>query len=277
MDFTLPARTPSNEFGQPLASIMGARLRQVLFIVRVGDGARLCLDSVGIGAQWSGLVELSKSGTDEVDVSIGPMLPGEGAGIYGGAPSYAKLRGLVCVRLDGRVALIGPTAVANPGPCRVVFGADLPGSSACTRYFQGRIDSIMPLGLRDVSLGARRPRDSLRSLAPARRLAGLRRPLHLDLEFSMGRAGDCQPLLTTGVAGRGDIVFVRQRECSGVGRTYAWTIGGAALTVSEPFAMATGTRHLLIDYSPSPCARRHPRILRGRDGQRHGDDPGETR
>ncbi len=119
----------------------------------------------------------------------------------------------------------------------------------------------MPLGLRDVSLGAAAAPGLMRSLARPG-WGGYTGPLHLDLEFSMGRAGDCQPLLTTGVAGRGDIVFVRY-ENEGVGRICVdhW---GAALTVSEPFAMATGTRHLLTISLGSMCPAASA-DLRGRD------------
>ena len=240
--FVLPPPAPGPSEGQPLLSVAGPRLRQVLYAVRDGDRVRLAIDTMGTGGTWSEPMALSPSGTQEVDISLGALLPAAGAPIYGGAPSFAAMRVTNYVSLNHRRALFTQAPAAGGEPCSAVFAANVLGSTACVPFFKGEMVSIQPLELRDIPAG---------SLASAEFMAHLGRPgwngftgaLRLELSFGPGRPGEGQPILSSGATGRGDIVFVRYET---LGRAEIcvdhW---GAPLLISEPFSLVPGAPHAL--------------------------------
>jgi len=243
MRFVLPERSTGPEEGQPLASVVGPNVRQVLFVVRVGGKARIGFDAVGMGALWSDPVDLSPSGTDEVEISIGTLLPDIGAPVYGHAPNFVGMRKMVYVTFNQNLALFAAMPFKNTGPSRVVFGANIPGSSACAPFFEGEITAIEAIGLRDIPVGRAGASESMARLARAG-WDGYTGPIRIDVRFAEGRPGDCQPILTTGVTGEGDIVFVRY-EADGKARICVdhW---GTPLTTSEPFPLDPGATHALV-------------------------------
>jgi hypothetical protein len=214
----------------------------VLFVVRQGGKARIGFDTIGKGAVWSDPVNLSPSGIDEADISVGTLLPGVGAPVFGQAPNFIGMRKMVYVTLNGGLALFAAIPFKSEGPCMAVFGMNIPGSSACAPYFKGEITSIRAIGLRDIPVGKAAASDSMLKLERVG-WKGYTGPLALNVRFSEGRPGDTQPLMTTGVTGEGDIVLVRY-EAAGKARICVdhW---GAPLMESAPFILAPGSGHVL--------------------------------
>jgi hypothetical protein len=242
MRFIMPAPSAGPQEGQPLASIVGPNVHQVLFIVREGGKARVGFDTVGKWAVWSEPVDLSPSGMDEADISIGTLLPDIGAPVFGRAPNFVGMRNMVYMTLNRGLVLFAAIPFQSDGPCRAIFGANIPGSSACAPFFSGEITSIEAIGLRDIPVGKAAASESMSKLErPGWK--GYTGPLLFDVRFAEGRPGETQPILTTGLTGEGDIVFVRY-EAGGAARICVdhW---GAPLTASDPFVLAPGTRHLL--------------------------------
>ncbi len=242
MRFIMPAASPGPQEGQPLLSLMGPSDRQVLFVVRQGNKVRIGLDIIGRAAVWSPPLDGSPSGVDEAGISIGPLLPGAEAPVYGPAPGFVAMRNMAYVTFNNSLALFAETPLEGGGPCAAIFGMNIPGSTASAPYFKGELTSIEAIGLRDVIAGKAAGADSMLN---AERVGwkGYTGPLELKVRFSEGHPGDTQPLLTTGVAGKGDIVFVKYAE-DGNARICVdhWT---APLLESAPFALSPGTLHVL--------------------------------
>jgi len=238
----MPAWAPGPNEGQPLASIEGPQVREVFFIVRDGAKVRIGIDSLGLGAVWSDPVDLSPSGADEAEICIGSLLPEIGAAIYSHAPNFVGMRKMIAVRLNHRLVLFSAIPTKTAGACSVVFGANTVGSSACTQFFKGEITSIEAIGLEDIPAGQTAASGFMDKLARPG-WNGYTGPLGIEIEFAECQPGACQPILTTGIAGAGDVVFVRY-EPDGMARICLdhW---GTPLTVSKPFPLEPGARHVL--------------------------------
>jgi hypothetical protein len=238
--FVMPPKAEGGELGQPLASVAGPGLRQVLFVLRDGGRVRFGVDTFGGSPAWSDPLDLSPTGTDEADVSIGSLLPDARAPLYQRYPGFARMRSWIYVRFGGRIVLLAPSPAVEAGACRFQFGVNIPGSTACGAFFMGEIPSIGALGLRDITVGREVPADALERLARPG-WGGYPGPLKIGLMFSGALPGDSEPILTTGSTGAGDVVFVRY-EAGGLARICLdhW---GSPLACSDPFPTEPGKRH----------------------------------
>jgi hypothetical protein len=240
LSFIMPEREPGPSVGQPILSIVGPHTRQVLFVVRDGERVRVGFDNMGFSAAKSEPMALSPSGTDELDISVGALLPAVGAPVYGEAPNFIGMRRMIYVSLNHRLALFAAVPEGTDTDLRCVFGANLPGSSACAPFFMGDFVSIAPAGFEDIPVGRLATSDFMERLARPG-WGGYTGPLRFAVAFGPGQPGDAQPILSTGVTGKGDIVFVRY-EPDGMARICVdhW---GSPLVASEPFALVPGAAH----------------------------------
>jgi hypothetical protein len=240
MRFSLPPRAPGPDEGQPFLSIVGPRVRQVLLVVRSGEKVLIGLDNMGTGGTWSPPMDPSPSGEYEVDLCVGALLPASGAPLYGRAPTFVAMRKMIYVSLNHRLALFAEMPAAQDAECRAVFGANVPGSSACAPFFGGEITSIKAIELEDIPAGRLAASDLAARLARPG-WDGYTGPLRFSIAFGAGRQGEGQPILSTGVTGRGDIVFVRY-DAGGMARICVdhW---GAPLMASDSFDLVPGATH----------------------------------
>jgi hypothetical protein len=242
--FVLPPFKAHPNEGQPLVSFGGNVASGVLYVVRDGpDRARIGVDTLGARAILSEPLRISPTGVEEIEVSFGSMLPEAGAAVYGRAPHFAQMRGMVYVRFNGEMALFAPLRIGSVAPDHVAFGINAVQSSTCTEFFQGEITSVDPINLEDFSVGGTAASGPLAQLARPG-WEGYPGPVRIEVTFAAGTPGESQPILTTGVTGAGDMLFIRY-EADGMARICLdhW---GAPLTASDPFAVAAGEQRNLM-------------------------------
>jgi hypothetical protein len=238
-----PLKAHGNE-GQPLVSIGGSLDSGVLYVVRDGpDRVRIGMDTLGAQSILSEPLRVSPSGLEEVELSFGSMLPEADSGVYGRAPHFAQMRNTVYVRFNGEMAIFATQRFGTVTPDHVVFGMNAAKSSACTEFFQGEITSVAPIDLEEIAAGATAVPGPLSHLARPG-WDGYPGPIRIEVSFSAGTPGESQPILTTGITGAGDMLFIRY-DAGGMARICLdhW---GAPLTASEPFAVMAGERHNLV-------------------------------
>ena len=266
MTFTLPASGTGPNEGQPLLSVVGNTAPAVLFVVRSGPGkVKVGFDTVGSGALWSEPVAASPTGVEQAEICLGSLLPEASAAIYGNAPNFVQMRQMVYVRLNGEVALFAQARMEPVRGDQVLFGANIPASSAAAPFFRGEIESIKALGFEDIPV-------ALNALAgPVSKLAlpnwdGFPGPLQMEITFGNGLPGESQPILTTGVIGAGDFVFIRYED--GGRARICLDHWGRGLTASEPFAVEPGRTHALtlcfgalLPQASRPFYQSHPELL----------------
>lgn len=130
------------------------------------------------------------------------------------------------VWLDGQLALVARFSAHPAEPWQFWAGCTPWTINTSRNLFAGQMESVQR---RDIG-------------SPSLLSSG--RPLQLELVLPADRAGACEPLLTTGVAGRGDNLFVRyvDGEHIAVGLDH-WGVGGAE---SRPVAVNYRARQTLV-------------------------------
>jgi hypothetical protein len=144
------------------------------------------------------------------------------------------LQRTVLVVVDGTVALAGGV-VTNPAESKSLFvGANFAGGSTTRQAFSGEIRAIDRADWREVlkSLPSDRltPEEATERLAlasPAPEWMGYSGPLRIRVRLPAGSAGQAEPIVASGITGKGDFVYVRHL---GDGRvTFGfdhWGVGG---------------------------------------------------
>ena len=85
---------------------MALEPRTWIFFRRVeGGGIQFGFDRMGAGAILSKPLPLSSSGTEELDISLGSLLPPADSAVFAQFPSFATMRNEVYLRFNGVVAL----------------------------------------------------------------------------------------------------------------------------------------------------------------------------
>jgi hypothetical protein len=204
---------------EPLVSTGRRGAGDVLFVSYLGKN-RISFghDSWNGGAVETEVVAYDSDRPQEIEVDMGSLRQ-SGAG--------AVFRAPLVIRFNGRT-LLEDERPFNPSQAdQVVFGFNGMGSSIVAEAFGGRLLHIDTL--------ARLP-----PLPPLNRGYGA---VHLALRFPRGVTGRAEPLLTTGRAGAGDVIYVSYVDDNHVriGVDH-WGIGG---TTSEPIAVDFEKLHTL--------------------------------
>jgi hypothetical protein len=199
---------------------------------------------------------------NEVLLSTGALMPPEGARLYEDSPDLLRLRALAEVAVNGRPVLLAWQA---PHPCdarQVELGANNIGVGASGPRFHGEIGA----------LSIARPADAFEQGALDPRLArpgweGYPGPLRLKFSVREERPGLGQPIITTGVPGGGDFIFL-DFGTDGLARIVLdhW---GSAPVRSAGFTLPPGGWHELTMsfgglFPPPQCAlyERQPELLK---------------
>jgi hypothetical protein len=178
-------------------------------------------------------LKLGPDGRLDLIVSIGSMMPPESSPLYSANPTWMMLRDQVWVVANGKPVLarrIEPSPV-NPADIRLL--SNLVGVPLIQGYFTGQTETLQAID--PSAVVARIPPMGLDVSAPAMPLDGYPGPLHLKVHFPALGAGITEPLLVSGTAGAGDLIFVRYEGDTGIrfGVDH-WSYGGP---VSDPVAL----------------------------------------
>jgi len=222
---------PPDRGTQPLVST-GVTGRGDLFYLRILDDGhlRLGLDHWDSGAMESEPLAFDWTKDLVLLVSLGSLLPPEGDALFLQRPNLLPLKHRLVAILDGTVALDRPAAFHRSAPDDVVVGYNQIRSSVAPERATAQIT-----WLERVSPGA---------LPGAAGDATYPGPLRITLRFDRQPAQAAQPILSTGVTGRGDLLYLRSlgegRACIGLDH---WQ-GGAV--ESAPLAFDWTKEHVLV-------------------------------
>ena len=130
------------------------------------------------------------------------------------------------VTFDGRVALNGDQVLYPVGPQSLVAGVNSFGSAVAREEFTGRI-----AGIRQVAM---------ESLPPAEK-NGAYGAIDMTVEFPLGALGTQEPLVVTGVAGAGDMVYLRYVDAGHV--LFGFDHLGIGGSIGEPVSVDYRANH----------------------------------
>jgi hypothetical protein len=242
--FALPAPGDAVFVGQPLLTIGGPVSSDVLFVERDSDQKiRIGYDSRGHKRLRSDPVERSESGVEEMDVSIGSMLPAATAPLYSQVPGFTRWRSRIEIRLNGQLVLLEERPFEPVDARWMCLAENTVASSVCGAYFQGSMEQAGAWDPEKIPLFASRLSDLLTN--PDASWDGFVGPLKLRLKFPTDRAGQAEPLLVSGAPGAADSFFVRYDDDSHV--RFGFEHSGADPVLSMPVAIRPGaTQEVLL-------------------------------
>ena len=235
---TLPAKATS-EF-EPLLSVGKPGAGDIVVVRRLADG-RLCFgwEQTETGAVFSAPIDLETAGAHAMMVSLGSLLPvGDLAG------DTTALREFAVVQLDGRTVLAVKGKFDATPRVAGVLGRNVVGGALATGNFSGKILDAKSVSADVVFSAATESRALLVAGTDHRREeAEYPGPVRIRLRFPRNLTGRNEPIVVTGVTGKGDFIFVRYEDGQHIriGLDH-WLVGGP---LSEPIACDYGVPHEL--------------------------------
>jgi hypothetical protein len=241
--FTGPFRMqvvfPAGRTGQrdPLLSSGAKGAADTLFVQYDSDSEiRFGYEHSGNPPILSNPVSIKPGGTQELLLSSGALMPPENSDAYLKTPDAEPLQSFVHVGINGQPVL---HEYAEPYPSnfgQVTVGTNSSDEASIEPRFQGTIRAITTA----------RPLDALEEGRLGPKLwrpgwNGYPGPLAIKMVVPAGNAGEAQPIVTTGLRGIGDVIFLRY-EAGGMARIGQdhW---GSKLLLSEPFELTAGVEH----------------------------------
>jgi hypothetical protein len=219
MEIRLPQQMETRE-PEPLVVSGTAGRGDALFVKYDGPRQiRLGFDHWGGSSRLSGPIEVDPAAFHALEIWMGSLVPPAGAEALAHFPAFQveQMRQTVRVVWNGR-EVFRTSAECYPAPPGTVdLGANDIGASSCTETFTGMI--------RRYSRG----RISPAWAEPVPLPAGTAR---MQVKFPGDRIGRSEPLLATGAAGRGDLVFVTYLDADHV--RFSHDHWGGALVTSPP-------------------------------------------
>ena len=153
--FAMAEPTPGLD-AEPLLSINGPGTKDVIYFRREEGGRiRIGFDRMGAGAILSEPLHLSGTGTEELELSLGSLMPSGDSTVYPQFPAYASLRSEAYVRFNGLVALRANAPFTPAQPRWITIGANTIGSSTYGPAFKGTISSFGTIGPENLPASAR--------------------------------------------------------------------------------------------------------------------------
>ena len=244
-----------------LASGVGAATDRVFVTYLDRTHGRLGYAHGGEPPVLSAPLSLEPGKPRELLISLGSLVPSPRDAEGDSAQDLARLRSVAAIDLDGRpVLFLWKEAFASPTD-HVGVGSSSPTGAVDPEPFQGTLESVRPEPagrLLEVSgLDPRLERPGW---------DGYTGPLRLRVVFPEVSGGVGQPLLTSGVPGAGDFLFLK---CDSAGSARIvqdhW---GAPLVASDPFPVEPGSVHelevslgMLMPPAGASLYREHPELL----------------
>ena len=195
--------------GEPLVSTGKPGAGDIFYVTYLGGGR------IRFGHEDSGSVVTTEPvGIDfdkehVIDLEMGSLYPPDAdfAGMSGA--EIARLKNRYCVRLDGKLQIDMPRNFQRSESDEVVFAFNSIGASTAVEMFSGTIDAIERIKPTPPQDGARWG------------------PLDALVMFPNNMTGLAEPLLVTGIAGRGDLLFVLYVDQDHVRIGFDhWSVGG---------------------------------------------------
>jgi hypothetical protein len=218
---------------QPLLPVGDPGTGGLLFVRREDRGhVRLGFRQRGEDPLLSDSLAVDPAAVQEIDLSLGSLLPPDDGVIYREDANFGALRTLLYVRLNGRMAL---KARRNFVPVlrRVAFGLNLVDASTSELYFQGSLVSLAPLAAAEFPALLH-----LTDIVPGGPgWQGFPGPIRLRVVLPLAGVWQ-EPLLVTGVTGAADFIYVRYLDDRHVQVGYDHWGGGGA--VSPPIVVQPG-------------------------------------
>lgn len=229
LKLTLPdAATGSSE---PILCCGKPGLGEIVFVHFLGP-RRIAIgwEQTGFGVVLSKPVDVKTEGPHEIAVSLGSMLPADGKAYTGPSKRWEMMHKLTSIRFDGKMVMMVRHALPSEfSPSAALLGLNTVGGTMAGARFHGRI----------LAARAWEYDDSL-SLQ-GQEYPG---PVCLYLQFPAYAANRADPLLTTGHAGAGDVLYVKyvDEEHVRFGLDH-WGTGGP---LSEPVLAEPGQQHEIV-------------------------------
>ena len=226
-DCTLPADL--GELAQPLVCTGSPSRGDTILIARdAARGLRLGWEHAGAGTIWSRSIQEAKRAPHKIKVRFGSDHPDQLSDSSADYPGTS-----VVVLLDGQVVLSASGGVYPQEAGGQRFGANLSGASSAGRpLFSGTITSVLPW---DPDLAGRECVQVARWAGPE--VDGqLRYPGRVAVEVLLrpGRVNRSEPIISAGVPGKADLVFIRYVDATHVafGADH-WGFGGPVSPAME--------------------------------------------
>ena len=202
--------------GEPLLSTGSARAADMIYVTYLGVGrARFGHDSTNGGGVETAEVAFDPKAEHTLDIGLGPLEAPENTI----PPATPGLR----LRFDGHwlIAMARPTHPTHP--YQVVFGYNSGRLSTAQEAFSGPL--IVP--------------EHIEALVPGERVLMGDGPLAAAIRFVPMPSGINEPLVVTGVPGKGDIVFVNYYDSNHIriGVDH-WAVG---MVLSDPLQITPNT------------------------------------
>ncbi len=235
---TLPAK-PTAGF-EPLLSIGKPGAGDIIVLRTLADG-RICFgwEQAETGAVLSEPIDAPGAGPHALMLSLGSLLP---AGDLAG--NTTALREFAVVQLDGRTVLVVKGKfTATPQPVGVL-GKNFVGGSLAGGNFSGKIEGATAVNS-EAALAAATESRALLVSGPtgSHEESEYPGPVRIRLMFPKHLTGRNEPIVVTGVTGRGDFVYVRYEDEQHIRIGFDhWLVGGP---LTEPIACDYGLPHEL--------------------------------
>jgi hypothetical protein len=203
-------------YGEPLLSTGHPGSGDLVYVTYLGSGrVRFGHDSTGNGAVETATLACDSAAEHILDIDLGSLHAAASAG----EPAPFRLR------FDGRLLISTLRPFHPASPVETAFGLNAAGSSAAAGSFSGPKLEAAAL-------------EALPGPPPVRAGEG---PVRLLVRFPTSRTGAREPLLTTGVPGAGDVVYVAYESGSQIrfGHDH-WGVGGP---LSEPVGLDLNEVH----------------------------------
>ena len=219
---------------EPLVTVGTSAAADCLYLVYEETGAVSVHYSQGPSTTLqSKPLEIPPDGRLELIVSLGSMMPPESSKVYLTNPKWIMLRDQVWVEVNGKPVLARRVDRSPVDPAGIRLLSNLVGVPMVQGYFTGQTVTVQAI---DPSvIVARIPPLGLDVGAPAMPLGGYPGPLHLKVQFPAMPAGVNEPIVVSGSAGAGDLIYVRYEGDQGLrfGIDH-WNYGGP---LSDPVAL----------------------------------------
>ncbi len=235
---SLPAK-PTAGF-EPLLSVGQPGAGDIVVIRRLANG-QVCFgwEQTETGAVFSAPIDAPIAGTHTMMLSLGSLLP---AGDLEG--NTTALREFAVVQFDGHTVLsVKGKFAAMPRPTGVL-GKNFVGGALAGGNFSGTIDGATSVASEVALAAATESRALLVSGSThGQEEAEYPGPVRIRLMFPKHLTGRNEPIVVTGVTGKGDFIYVRyvDEQHIRIGFDH-WLVGGP---LSEPMACDYGLPHEL--------------------------------
>lgn len=210
---TMKARKASENFGpvalqvllpqdmaqhgpEPLVVTGAEGQGDVVYIKYEGDRqVRFGTDHWGAGGQLSDPIEIDPTVPHDFEIWMGSLFPPAGSERLAAFPVFQaeQMKKFVRVIVDGREVFRAAVPFYDTSSETVDIGSNNIGLSTCGESFRGEI--------RRYGRAVVKPAIGVAELVPSG-------AVRMNVRFPAGRSGRSEPLLTTGVKGAGDVIFV---------------------------------------------------------------------